>query len=366
MPLYTSFPKKEYELARAEIHAAMDRVLESGIYVLGQEVKSFEEEFARFIGTEHSVSLGNGTDALFLALKTLGIGNGDEVITTPLTAAFTSLAIVATGARPVFVDINKDTYNIDENLIEAAITPRTKAIMPVHLFGQPANIEVITQIAEKHHIPVIEDACQAHGASYRGKKVGTFGTIGCFSFYPTKNLGAIGDGGAITTNDKKIADDMAILKIGGQTKKYYHIKPGYNSRLDELQAAILRVKLAKLNQWITLRRNIATQYDSDIINPLIIKPKRLENAEHVFHLYVIRVANTKRDALQKKLMENDIHTQVHYPWPLHQLPAFTTEQKYSLPNAEEASQNILSLPIYPGLSETEVSRIIGVINGFRG
>ena len=363
MPLYTSFPKKEYELIKENIHDAIERVLESGIYILGKEVQAFEKEFAEYIGTKHCVSVGNGTDALFLALKALGIGQGDEVITTPLTAAFTSLPVLATGATPVFVDINLHTYNIDETLIESAITPKTKALLPVHLFGQPANIEAISKIAQEHQLFLIEDACQAHGASWNSQKIGTFGDISCFSFYPTKNLGAIGDGGVIVTNNAKLADEINILNVGGQTKKYYHIKPGYNSRLDELQAAILRTKLQKLDDWISLRQNIAAQYDAGITNPLIIKPTRSPEAKHVFHLYVIRVKDGKRDSLQVKLAENDIHTQVHYPWPLHLLPAFQTNTRYStLPIAEEASQSILSLPIYPGLGDEDVQHIIDIVN----
>lgn len=359
MSLYTSFPYNEYHLVKGDIERAIQKVLKSGVYVLGETVGQFEAEFANYIGVNHCIGVANGTDALFLALKALNIGVGDEVITTPFTAAFTALAIAATGAKPVFVDIEPDTFTINPLLIEKAITKRTKAIMPVHLFGKPANIPAIMKLAKQHKLKVIEDACQAHGAELNGKRVGTFGDVACYSFYPTKNLGGIGDGGAIVTNNKALAEKIRLLRLGGQTKKYYHTILGYNSRLDEIQAAILRVKLQHLDEFISMRQEIARQYDTTLADTNLVLPVHPDNERHVFHLYVVRT--NKRDQLQTSLAKHDVITQVHYPWPLHKLPAFNYLPKKSLPVSERAAKTALSLPIYPGLKKIEVQKIVDLI-----
>lgn len=360
MPLYTSYPKDEYTLLRKPIQAAIQRVLESGVYVLGKEVTAFEEEFAEYSNLRYCIGVNNGTEALFFALHALGIGPGDEVITTPITAAYSAFSVIYTGATPVFVDIHPDTFNIDETQLEQAITKRTKAIIPVHLFGQPCNIEAIMRIAKKHKLKVIEDCCQAHGAQVGRRRVGTFGDVACYSFYPTKNLGAIGDGGAILTNNKTLAEKLRLLHNGHQTSKYYHTDVGYNSRLDELQAAILRVKLKHLDEFIERRQAIAAMYDQ-LLGEQVVKPVVSRTVRHVFHLYVIR--SRQRDRLQQRLAKAGIITQVHYPWPLHRLPAFRfLKRKYRLPVSEQMSRQALSLPMYPGLRERDVRRISTIVN----
>lgn len=361
MPLYTSYPKDEFTALRKPIKAAINRVLESGIYVLGQEVKNFEAEFASYSDLKYCLGVGNGTEALFLSLLALGVGPGDEVITTPITAAYSAFAAMYAGATPVFVDIHPDTFEMDETQIEKAITKRTKVIIPVHLFGQPCNIQAIMKIAKKHHLKVLEDCCQAHGAQIGGRRVGTFGDMACYSFYPTKNLGGIGDGGAILTSNKKLAEKVRLLHNGHQTSKYYHTALGYNSRLDELQAAILRVKLQHLDEFIAKRQAVAAAYDRLITNPEIIKPVVTKGVRHVFHLYVIQ--SPHRDALQQRLAAAGIITQVHYPWPLHKLPAFKGLKKnYRLSHSERMSRTALSLPMYPGLTANQVREIVTVVN----
>lgn len=362
MPIYTSFPKNEYDLLKKEIDAAIKKVMQSGVYILGEEVERFEQEFARYIGATHCIGVSSGTDALFLALKALGIGPGDEVVTTTFSAAFTAFAIVYTGAKPVFVDINPDTYNIDESAIEQVINERTKAILPVHLYGHPAGIKKIIQIARRNRLYVVEDACQAHGAKVGNQPVGTFGDIACFSFYPTKNLGAIGDGGAVVTDNKRIADMVRLLRNGSQTKKYYHTAIGYNCRLDELQAAILRVKLRYLDRFIEERKGIAARYNELITSPRITKPAVEGNVQHAFHLYVIGAPN--RNKLRDMLAEKDIFAQVHYPWPLHKLPAFSYLPKQSLPISERISRQVLSLPLTYGLNSRAIRKIAKVINSY--
>lgn len=361
MPLYTSYPKDEYTLFKQPIQQAMQRVLDSGIYVLGKEVATFEQEFASYSQLKYAIGVGNGTDALFLSLKALGIGSGDEVITTAMTAAYTAFVVVYAGATPVFVDIHPDTYEIDETKLEQAITKRTKAIIPVHLFGQPCNIQAIMNIAKRHKLKVIEDCCQAHGAQVGNRRVGTFGDVACYSFYPTKNLGGIGDGGAILTHTKALAEKIRLLHNGHQTSKYYHTAVGYNSRLDEMQAAILRVKLNHLDQFIAKRQQIASWYDQYLDDAVVVKPVVRNHVRHVYHLYVIQ--SKQRDRLQKVLAKNNIFTQVHYPWPLHKLPAFSSlKKKYRLPHSELMSKKALSLPIYPGLNQRSVKRIADIIN----
>ena len=361
MPLYTSYPKDEYTLLKKLIQQAIQRVLDSGLYVLGPEVVAFEREFSYYCDLKYCIGVGNGTDALFLSLKALGIGPGDEVITTPMTAAYTAFAIMYCGATPVFVDVHSDTFEIDETKIEQAITKRTKAIIPVHLFGQPCHIQSVMQIAKRHKLKVIEDCCQAHGAQVGKRRVGTFGDVACYSFYPTKNLGGIGDGGAILTNNKTLAKKIRLLHNGHQTSKYYHTAVGYNTRLDELQAAILRVKLAQLDQLLKKRQLIASWYDQGLDSRKVVKPIVSKNVRHVYHLYVIR--SKQRNALQRYLAKAGINTQVHYPWPLHKLPAFASlKKKYYLPHSEQMSQEALSLPMYPGLTQADVRKICTIVN----
>lgn len=361
MTLYTSYPKDEYTLLKKPIQGAIQRVLDSGMYVLGQEVTSFEQEFAQYSGLKHAIGVGNGTDALFLALKALGVGSGDEVITTPMTAAYTAFAAMYAGATPVFVDVHPDTYEIDETQLEQAITKRTKVIIPVHLFGQPCNIQAIMQIARRHKLKVLEDCCQAHGAQVGKRRVGTFGDVACYSFYPTKNLGGIGDGGAILTNNQALAAKIRLLHNGHQTSKYYHTAVGHNTRLDELQAAILRVKLAHLDKLIAKRQLVASWYDRWLDDRVVVKPVQRDHVRHVYHLYVIR--SKQRDRLQQQLAQAGVITQVHYPWPLHKLPAFAgLKKKYHLPHSELMSREALSLPMYPGLTQRDVKRVCTIVN----
>ncbi|MEK6826556.1 MAG: DegT/DnrJ/EryC1/StrS family aminotransferase, partial [Nanoarchaeota archaeon] len=332
--------KRQYGEIKEEIDSAISRVMESGFFILGEEVRKFEEEFAKYIGTKYCIGVANGTDALTISLKARGIGNGDEVITVANTASPTVMAILNVGAKPVLVDCN-DFYNIDVDQIEEKITDKTKAILPVHLYGQPADMNGVKKISEKNQFHIIEDVCQAHGSDFDGKKTGSFGD-GCFSFYPTKNLGCYGDGGAITTNDKEFAEKCRMLRFYGQKETAYNsLIKGYNSRLDELQAAILREKLKHLDEWNKKRKTIVKLY-----NELLKKaevPKVKENANHVFHLYVVR--SGKRDALREFLKSQGIGTSIHYPFPIHHQKAFGIKE--SFPKTEQNSKEIISLPIYP-------------------
>ncbi len=325
--------------------------------MLGKNVAAFEDEFAAYCGAASAIGVGNGTDALQLALMACNIGPGDEVITVPNSATFTALGISGTGAKPVFVDIHPDTYNMDAGKLEQAIGPHTKAIMPVHLYGQPADMDAILAIARKHSLLVIEDAAQAHGALYRGKRVGTLGDIGCFSFYPSKNLGAFGDGGMVTTNQPEIAARVRMLRNGGQKSRYDHQLLGINSRLDEMQAAILRVKLPYLDKWNDARRHIAALYtallgDSDVETPL-----EMPQVRHIYHLYVIRCQ--ERASLQKHLAAHGVETAIHYPTPIHLQEAYRwlNLSQGAFPVAERYAGEVLSLPIYPELTDAKVRTI---------
>lgn len=361
MAIYTSFPKSEYLILKREIDQAISEVLSSGIYVLGNQEKKFEEEFAKYIGTKYCVGVANGTDALFLALKLLNLKKDDEIILPDHTSNFTAMAVSNAGAKPVFIDIHENDYSINENLIEKAITKQTKAVIPVHLYGHPANMVKIMAIAKKYHLAVIEDCCQAHGAMIEKRKVGTFGNFGCFSFYPTKNLGAIGDGGAIVCNSKNNYEKLSILRNGGQKSKYYHTSISINSRLDELQAAILRVKLKKLDYFIQERNKVAQLYDKLINSQHIIKPAMNKNIWHSFHLYVIR--SKKRDRLLRALEKNNIFAQIHYPWLCHQQPCYKSlTRKHSFSISKKIVKEIISLPIYPGLEKKKIENICSVIN----
>jgi len=352
--------KREYMEISEEIKEAVNRVLERGWFILGEELEKFEREFANYIGTNYAIGVNSGSDALYLALKALGIGNNDEVITVSHTFISTVDAIVRNSAKPVFVDIDSDTYTMDVTQIENKITERTKAIIVVHLYGHPANMDPIIQIAKKYNLFVIEDACQAHGAEYKGKKVGSIGDVGCFSFYPVKNLGAYGDGGIVTTNNEELAKKLRMLRNYGSPKKYYHEFVSVNSRLDEIQAAILRVKLRHLDEWNEKRRNIAGLYNEWFKNLDVVTPIEKEYAKHVYHLYVIR--HKERDKFQQYLLKNGIQTQLHYPIPVHKQKAYLeAESKNILPVTKKICGEILSLPMHPWLSEEEVFTIRDII-----
>ncbi|WP_048091861.1 aminotransferase class I/II-fold pyridoxal phosphate-dependent enzyme [Geoglobus acetivorans] len=352
--------RKEYQEIKEETDQAIQRVLERGWFILGKELETFEKEFSSYIGVKHAIGVNSGSDALYLAIKALGIGPGDEVITVSHTFISTVDAIVRNSARPVFVDIGPETYTIDVPQIEKAITDRTKAILPVHIYGHPANIDPIIEIAEEYGLYVIEDASQAHGAEYKGRKVGSIGHVACFSFYPTKNLGAYGDAGAIVTNDDELAEKLRMMRNYGSSKKYYHEFIGVNSRLDEIQAAILRVKLRHLDEWNERRRKIAEMYNELLENSDVITPVEKEWAKHVYHLYVIR--HKDRDKLQQYLLENGIKTQIHYPVPVHLQKAYLDLGiRVKLPVTERISREVLSLPMFTHLTYYEIKNIAKVM-----
>ena len=351
---------QQYNEIKEEIESAVNRVLASGWYIMGEELTKFEEEFSQYTNTGYSIGVNSGSDALLLAIMALGIGNGDEVLTVSHTFISTVDSIVRSGAKPIFIDIEPDTYCIDPAQIEQNITKRTKAIIPVHLYGHSANMSPIMEIAKKYNLHVIEDACQAHGAKYEGKNLGGIGDIGCFSFYPTKNLGAYGDAGMVVTNDSQLADKIRMLRNYGQPQKNVHSFLGINSRLDEIQSAILRVKLKFLDQWNQKRREIAGQYNSLLSESDIVKPIEKYYAEHVYYLYVIRCK--QRILLQKHLSQQKIHTQIHYPTPVHNQSSYRhLSHGANLPVTEEICKEILSLPMHPWLTEDDIHTIVEVI-----
>ena len=349
---------------RPAIDAAITRVLDRGWFILGPELQAFEQELAAASGTADAVGVGTGTDALSLILRGLGIGPGDEVITTPLSAAYSALAIMAAEARPVFADIDPARLTLDPRAIEAAITPRTAAIMPVHLYGQPADMSAILAIAERHGLAVVEDACQAHLATCAGRPVGSMGAAGGLSFYPTKNLGALGDAGAVLTNDRALADRIRRLRNGGQSSRYHHDEFGVNSRLDEMQAAILRARLARLPAWTTRRRALAARYRAGltaIVDAATAAGRTLRvpaehDAGHVYHLFP--VLSGERDALKARLEAEGIETLIHYPVPIPRQPAVATEEPADCPVADRICNELLSLPLYPDIPDTAVDEVI--------
>lgn len=358
--------KAQYESIKDEINAAMAGVLESTQFILGPAVRDLEQRVAAYCGCQYGVGVASGTDALRLTLTALGIGSGDEVITTPFTFIATANTISHCGARPVFVDIDPRTYNIDPAAIEAAITRHTKAIVPVHLYGQPADMDPIMELAEAHGLCVIEDAAQAIGARYRGRRVGSIGHAGCLSFYPTKNLGAYGDGGMMVTNDAVLAEEVDILRRQGGKKKYHAEVLGFNSRLDSLQAAILGVKLKYLDTWNEARRQVAQRYNELLANLPVTTPYESPDVYHVYHQYTIRAL--ERDALAAYLKERGIRTMVYYPVPLH-LQGLYADLGYgegSLPASEAAGREVLSLPMYPELTEAQQMEIASAIREFYG
>jgi dTDP-4-amino-4,6-dideoxygalactose transaminase len=349
---------------RDELEAAVRRVLDSGWFVLGPEVEAFERELAKALGAREAVAVANGTEALQLALIALGVGPGDEVVTTSLSAAFTALAVVAAGARPVFVDVDPETLNLDPEAVARAVTPRTKALLPVHLYGHPADMDPIVAVAREHDLAVVEDACQAHGALYRDQPVGTLGGergIGALSFYPTKNLGALGDGGALLVNDRPLAARLRRLRNGGQSDRYRHEEPGLNSRLDELQAAVLRVGLRHLTPWNERRRALAAFYREALAGTDLGLPVERPDVRAVHHLYVAR--HPRRDDLMTALRRRGVETLIHYPIPLHRQPAFAAFRPRSpeLPVVEKAASEILSLPLYPELTDAQAGAVAAAV-----
>lgn len=362
---------RQYKRIEEEILSAKRRVLEKGCFILGEEVSAFEEEFAHYCGVRYGAGVGSGTDALFLALKAAGIGEGDEVITVSHSFIASAIAISMTGAKPVFVDIDPEVYTMDPDGLEHLLKKRkgrsrVKAVLPVHLYGQPAEMEALVEIADRYNLSVIEDACQAHGAEYQGKKSGSFGLLGCFSFYPTKNLGAYGDGGMVVTNDKKLYDKVRLLRCYGEKKKYEHILKAGNSRLDEIQAAILRVKLKYLDLWNGERRSKALAYKRMLESTEVVCPVEKEQARHVYHLFVIRTK--RRNALQAFLKEEGIHTLIHYPIPIHIQKAYGElgYRKGDLPVTEKYAQEVLSLPFFPELTTEEMGKVNKGIKSFFG
>lgn len=362
---FASF-KPMHEELREQLDKAYHNVMERSYFIQGGECEAFEKEFATYCESEYCVGVATGLDALYLILKAYGIGNGDEVIVPSNTFIATALAVSYVGATPVFVEPKISTYNIDPEKIEEAVTDKTKAIMAVHLQGRAADMDSIQKIADKYQLKVIEDAAQAHGTHYKGKKVGSFGDAAAFSFYPGKNLGALGDGGAVVTNDKELADKVRTLGNYGSDYKYHHIYQGTNSRLDELQAAFLRVKLPALDKWNQQRRAIAKRYFEEVKNPQIILPMQPDEIyDHIYHVFAIRCE--RRDELERYLHNCGIFTVKHYPVPMHMQPCYSELgiEEGKLPIAEKISNTILSIPMYYGMKDEEISYVIEAINSFQ-
>jgi dTDP-4-amino-4,6-dideoxygalactose transaminase len=357
IPFLSLVPREDGQAVRS----AIDRVIARGWFVLGPEVESFEQEFAAASGAAHAVAVGTGTDALALILRALGIGVGDEVITTPLSAAYTALAIMMAGARPVFVDVDPVRLTLDPQRIADAVGPRTRAILPVHLYGQPADTAAIAPIAARHGLALVEDCCQAHGATAGGRAVGTTGVAGAFSFYPTKNLGALGDGGAIVTRDADLADRLRRLRNGGQSDRYRHVEPGVNSRLDEMQAAVLRARLPYLAGWTQRRRVLAARYRRRLAGDCVAAVPELDPG-HVYHLFVVRSA--ARRELQAHLAARGIDTLIHYPVPIPRQPALARMQPADCPIAARACDEVLSLPLHPALTDQDVDLVAEAVDTF--
>jgi dTDP-4-amino-4,6-dideoxygalactose transaminase len=353
--------KAQYAAIKVDVDAAIQKVLESCQFTLGSEVAAFEEEFASYSGGKYGIGVNSGTSALHLALLAAGIGPGDEVITVPFTFVASAAAIHYTGAKPVFVDVDPRTYTMDATALEAAITPRTKAILPVHLYGQPADMDPILHVAKKHGLVVIEDAAQAHGAEYNGRRVGGLGDLGCFSFYPGKNLGAYGEGGMVVTANPELARTVRMLRDWGGEKKYQHVLKGYNMRLEGMQGAVLRVKLRHLEAWTEGRRAVAERYNALLAGSEIQTPVALPNVRHVYHIYAIRSRN--REKWQSTLQARGIATGIHYPTPVHLLPAYADlgYRAGEFPHSEQAANEVLSLPMYPELTAAMQSEVSGVL-----
>jgi dTDP-4-amino-4,6-dideoxygalactose transaminase len=360
--------KAQYATIRDEVRRAIDEVLESMQLTIGPNVKAFDHEFASYIGTKHSIGVGSGTDALQLAIRACGVSSGDEVITVSHTFFATVEAILYANARPILVDVDEKTMLIDPAAVGAAITPRTKAIIPVHLYGRTVDLKPIRQLAQDRNITIIEDAAQAHGALLDdGKKAGAGGRVNCFSFYCSKNLGAYGEAGSITTNDDRLAEELRALREHGQSTRYYHPVIGYNARLDEIQAAVLRIKLRKLEEWNARRRALARMYDERLKGSGVTPPEIPSDIRrHVFYTYTIRVPGGRRDDLRKYLGERGIGTQIHYPVPIHlqQSAEFLGYRKGDLPITERVASEVLSLPMYAELTDEQLERVADAVRSF--
>jgi len=351
---------------RAEIDAAIARTIDHTSFCLGPDVAQFEKDFAKFCGAEHCVAFNSGTSALHVALMLLGVGTGDEVVTTPFTFVATSWAISYVGAKPVYVDIDDTTFNLNPKLIEKAITPRTKAILPVHLYGQPFDVDAIQEICRRHRLPLLEDACQSHGAKWQGKTIGTFGEISCYSFYPGKNLGAFGEGGALVTNNAEFAKRARSLREHGSTVRYYHDEVGFNYRMEGIQGAVLGIKLKHLEKWTRERQRVAKRYAELLAGTPLQLPREAAGAESVWHLYVVR--HPRRDELKKYLDANGVGCALHYPLPLHLQKCYASlgHQVGDFPVAEKAASECLSLPIYAELTDAQIQRVAQVVKEFFG
>ena len=349
---------------RAELDAAIARTLDNCSFCLGPDVAQFEKDFAAFCGAQHALGFNSGTSALHVAMLLLGVGPGDEVITTPYTFIATSWAISYCGAKPVYVDIDEATFNLNPALIEKAITPRTKAVLPVHLYGQPFAVDAVAAVCQKHNLPFVEDAAQAHGAKYQGKSIGTFGAVSCFSFYPAKNLGACGEGGALVTNDAKLAARAKSLREHGSTVRYHHDEVGYNYRLEGIQGAVLGVKLKHLEKWTRERQRVAARYAELLKDTPLQLPTVTAGNESAWHLYTVR--SPRRDELKKHLDANGIGNAVHYPMPLHLQKVYANlgYKPGDFPVAEKASREVLSLPMFPELTEAQIQRVAAVVQEF--
>jgi len=351
----------QHHQLEVEIHAAVERVLGRCSFILGPDVQRFETDFASYLNASSCVAVNSGTAALHLALQALEIGPGDEVITVPNTFIATAEAISAVGAKPVFVDVDPVSYNMDPALVESALTTKTRALLPVHLYGQPADMDALLEIARDRKLAVLEDACQAHGAEYKGRKAGTLGVAGCFSFYPSKNLGACGEGGAVVTNDPQLAERVRLLRNHGSVSKYEHRFPGYNFRMEGLQGAVLAVKLKHLDEWNERRRMLAQHYGRLLAGSGVVTPAQMPYAKHVYHLYVIQADD--REALRQHLAEHGVETGLHYPIPLHLQEAYGSlaYSRGSLPVSERLAERILSLPMYPDLAFPDVEHVASVL-----
>ncbi|HOZ49586.1 MAG TPA: DegT/DnrJ/EryC1/StrS family aminotransferase [Candidatus Hydrogenedentes bacterium] len=354
----------QYQAIREEVHEELEKVMSTAQFVLGPAVGAFETSFAAFCGASHCVGMASGADALHLTLRALGIGAGDEVITVANTFVATANGVALANATPVLVDIDEQTYNIDPGLIEGAVTERTKAIIPVHLYGQPADMDPILDVARRYGLKVIEDACQAHGATYHGRPVGSLGDAACFSFYPGKNLGAYGEGGAVTTNDAALADALRMYRNCGQSAKYIHKVVGFNSRLDSMQAAILSVKLKHLAEWNAKRQRWAAAYTKGLAGTQAVAPRVASDVEHVFHLYVIQ--HPRRDALLEALKEQEIYCGIHYPVPIHDQEAYAGVRTVprGAPVTSGIAPRLLSLPMHPDLDEAQVEAVVAAVKAF--
>lgn len=359
---------RQYQQIQGELSGKLEAVLAGGVYILGENVAALEEEFARHCRTAHAVGVASGTDALKIALRAIGVGPGDEVITTPFTFIATAEAVHNAGARIVFADISLDSYNINPEEIKKRLTPRTKVVICVHLYGQPCAMEEIEDIAGERGLQLIEDCAQATGAEYKGKKIGSFGIAGCFSFYPTKNLGAFGDGGMIVTDDNQLAERMKMLRAHGSAEKFLHTVHGMNSRLDEVQAAVLRVKLKYLDEWNGKRRELAQYYNESLFDleeqGFLVRPQEKENTRHVYHLYILRVKH--RAEMMRFLETRGIGTSYHYPLPLHLQQVYKDlgYSRGSFPQAETAADEVVTFPLYPELEKKEIDYISDALHQF--